>query len=129
VSVNDAATAFSLEAISGGEANATNTEVGGEPIVIFWKSGQSTALESSGIADGRDVGSVGVFSPVVNGTTLTFAAQDDRFVDNETGTTWAVNGEAVVGNLAGEKLDRIVHLDTFWFAWATYQPGTDLVEG
>ena len=29
--------------------------------------------------------------------------------------------------LAGSTLERIPHLDTFWFAWATYRPGSELV--
>ena len=49
-------------------------------------------------------------------------------MDTDTGTTWSVTGDAVTGPLAGERLERIVHLDTFWFAWATYRPGTVLVE-
>ena len=129
VSIGDEATAFTLDAISEAEAKATNASVGETAIVVLWKAGQSTALEGDGIADGRDVGSVGVFDPIVNGTLLTFSADGDQFVDAETGTTWSITGDAIAGNLAGEKLDRIVHLDTFWFAWATYRPGTTLVEG
>jgi hypothetical protein len=31
------------------------------------------------------------------------------------------------GPLAGERLRAVQHLDTFWFAWATFQPETRLV--
>ena len=125
---NGDAAAYSIEAVSGGAARATNVQVGGEDLVIFWKAGQATALESSEIAGGRDVGSVSVLRAEVDGETLTFVAQDDVFVDEQTGSQWLLNGEAVDGPLAGSRLERIHHLDTFWFAWATYQPGTALIE-
>ena len=128
VALDGEAAAFSLDLISGGEAAATNTSVGERPVVILWKAGQSTALEDGDIAGGRDVGTVGVFDPVLNGTRFTFDAVGEGFVDLETGSTWSVTGDAISGPLAGERLGRIVHLDTFWFAWATYRPGTSLVE-
>jgi hypothetical protein len=97
--------------------------------VIFWKAGQASALEEDLIVSGRDVGSVGVFSPVVDGEQLTFTVEDDAFVDEQTGSVWDITGTATEGELAGTSLDQIHHLDTFWFAWSTYQPETDLVEG
>lgn len=124
----DVARAWSLEAISGEVAAATNTELGDTPLVILWSAGQSSALEAPQIAAGRDVGSVGVFSPVVDGRTLTFSVQDGSFVDDQTGTTWNITGRAVSGELADAQLERVPHLDTFWFAWSTYAPGTDLIE-
>ena len=69
-----------------------------------------------------------MFLPVDDGDKLTFAAEGDGFVDEETGSTWNIAGEAVDGPLTGTRLEQINHLDTFWFAWATYQPGTELVE-
>ncbi|MEL6982248.1 MAG: DUF3179 domain-containing (seleno)protein, partial [Actinomycetota bacterium] len=50
------------------------------------------------------------------------------FTDGETGSTWNVLGQALEGPLAGEELTQAAHLDTFWFAWATYRPGTTIVE-
>ncbi len=128
VEVDGVARAWTLEAISGDAAAATNSNVGDVPVVIVWKAGQVTALETSRIVSGRDVGSVGVFSPIVDGETLTFAADGEQFVDAETGSRWDVTGAAVSGPLAGTRLEQIHHLDTFWFAWSTYRPGTDLIE-
>jgi hypothetical protein len=128
VEIDGEATAFALEVVAGGRANATNTAVGATNIVIFWKAGQATALESDAIDGGRDVGSVSVFLPIVDGVELSFVAEDDAFVDEQTGSVWNVAGEALGGELAGSRLTQINHLDTFWFAWATYQPGTELVE-
>jgi hypothetical protein len=128
VALDDAATAFSLDLVSGGEAKATNASVGDTDIAILWKAGQATALESDRIEGGRDVGSSAVFLPIVDGEMLTFTAAGDEFVDDQTGSTWNIAGEAVAGPLSGSRLEQINHLDTFWFAWATYQPGTELVE-
>lgn len=128
VEIDGQAVAFALDAISGGQAKATSFSLDGTDIVVFWKTGQATALEGDGVEDGRDVGSVGVFLPVGDGQTLSFEAEGDAFRDAETGSLWNVAGEATEGDLAGSRLERVNHLDTFWFAWATYQPGSDLVE-
>ncbi|MEX2653564.1 MAG: DUF3179 domain-containing protein [Acidimicrobiia bacterium] len=124
----DDARAWTLDVISGETAAVTNTEVGDTELAIFWSAGQSSALESLQTASGRDVGSVGVFSPVIDGRTLTFTAADGAYLDEQTGSTWNITGRAVDGELAGSQLERIPHLDTFWFAWSTYAPGTDLIE-
>ena len=127
VSIDDDTKAYTLTLISGGDSNATHDTVGGIPIAIFWKAGQASALDDTRIADGRDVGSVGVFRSEVDGQVLTFTGVGDRFEDLETGSTWLITGEAVAGTLSGTQLVRLPHLDTFWFAWATYRPETVLV--
>ncbi|MBA2338076.1 MAG: DUF3179 domain-containing protein [Acidimicrobiia bacterium] len=129
VAIDGSAAAFTLEAISSGEAHATNTEIGGNPVVILWQAGQASALEAADTSDGRDIGSVGVFQPDVDGQRLTLEAGEDGFVDTETGSTWNLTGRAYSGPLTGSQLERIPHLDTFWFAWSTYQPETELVKG
>lgn len=128
VAVDSASRAWSLDALREGSASATNDQVGGTPIVIFWKGGQSSALEGGQVDGGRDVGSVGVFSPVVDGQTLSFTVDGDKFVDEQTGSEWDITGRATSGELEGTSLEQIHHLDTFWFAWSTYQPETELVE-
>ncbi len=128
IAIDGEAAAFSLDHISGGEAKASNASVGDKPVVIFWKAGQSSALDTQDQVTGKDVGSVGVFDPVVDGELLTFTAVGDQFVDEATSSTWTITGEAVDGPLAGTVLERLDHLDTFWFAWSTYQPETVLVE-
>jgi len=128
VVVGDVARAWTLEAISGGSALATNATVGDAPVAIFWKAGQVSALDTGIPGEGSDVGSVGVFSPVVGDRVLTFTSSGEVFRDQQTGTTWDITGSALAGPLAGSDLEQIHHFDTFWFAWSTYQPGTDLVD-
>ena len=128
VELDGTSVAFTLDAISDGDAKATDYELAGTELVVLWRSGQSTALEAENISEGRDVGSVGVFLPVVDGQVLTLSADGEVFRDAETGSLWNVTGEAIEGELDGNRLERVVHLDTFWFAWATYRPGSELVE-
>lgn len=126
VELDGAAVAFPLDQIRGGEAHATMATVGDTPIVIFWLAGQNSALEDADTSKGRDVGSVGVFR--IDGDISSFRAEGSTFVDVSTGTEWDITGRAVAGPLAGEELAVIPHLDAFWFAWSTYQPGTTLFE-
>ncbi len=128
VVVDGEATAWSLNLLQDGTASATMGEVGGLDIVIFWKDGQSSALDGSGVAGGRDVGSVGVFEAALDGRSLTFGVDGGGFRDLETGSTWTITGAAVEGELAGAQLNQVAHLDSFWFAWSSYQPDTELVE-
>lgn len=76
---------------------------------------------------GRDVGSVAVYSPQVGDDVLTFSAESGAFIDEQTGSRWDITGTAIAGDLTGTTLEQIHHLDTFWFAWSTYQPATDLI--
>lgn len=123
------AVAWALDALSAdAEANVTVGEIDGEPLTIFWKAGEASALDARDIASGRDVGTVGVFSPVVNGEALTFVAVGDTFVDDQTSSTWDVFGEAVDGSLVGSKLEPVTFIRTFWFSWSTFLPDTEFFE-
>ncbi len=103
--------------------------IGGEPIVVFFQPGTTSALDRSGIADSRDIGASGVFRPEAAGQTLTFRADGQKIIDNETGSRWNVLGKAVDGSLTGEVLSPIVHGAHFWFAWAAFQPDTRIFQG
>jgi hypothetical protein len=118
--------AFALETVSGGEGRATSIKVGDSDAVVFWVAGQASALDAGQVFGGRDVGSSSVFLPSVDGRELTFSFDGEHFVDAETETVWLLNGEAIEGELVGERLVQIPHLDTFWFARSTYQPETSL---
>lgn len=129
VSIDDLHVAYSLQSLSGDAPTVTSLRHGDTDIVVLWTPGQASALEGPSVQFGRDVGTVGVFIPKAGDRELTFSANADGsgFVDAETGTRWSVAGVALSGELAGEQLERIPHLDTFWFAWSTYRPGSDLV--
>ncbi len=123
------AVAWSLDVISDDSGTAVTVgEFDGDPIVILWKAGEASALDTSDISAGRDVGTVGVFSPIVDGQELTFTAEGESFVDDQTSSTWNVFGEAVAGTLSGTTLEPVTFVRTFWFSWAAFRPDTDLVE-
>lgn len=106
-----------------------NDSLGDNPIVIFWKTGTASAVDSSSIQDGRDVGTTGVFVRAVEDQQLTFTSNGDgTFGDDETGSTWDILGESISGPLKGTILTSVPHHDTFWFAWAAFVPDGILVE-
>ena len=79
--------------------------VGGEPVVVFYEPHTASALDNQVIALGREVGSVGVFSPIVEGDRLSFSrsreGKDGVFVDEETGSSWNSAGTRHVGTFGG----------------------------
>ena len=101
-------------------------DLAGQRLVVFWEHGTASALDSASIIDGEDVGATGVFIPEADGQSLTFGWDGDGFVDDQTGSTWNILGHAVDGPLEGERLTAVEHLDTFWFAWAAFQPRSGL---
>jgi len=107
------------------EDRVITSEVGGTDLVFFWQPGTASALDAADVAGGEDVGATGVFVPVADGQTLTFTATEDGFVDDETGSTWNLLGQAVDGPLAGSQLEAV---DTFWFAWSAFQPDSAIIE-
>jgi len=125
----DVAKAWALDAVAGeGAVWATNDDFDGQPLVIFWLEGEASALDSSDISAGRDVGSVGVFFSTLDGQKLTFEARGETFVDLETSSTWNILGEAIQGELEGAQLEPATFVRTFWFSWAAFKPETNLVE-
>jgi uncharacterized protein DUF3179 len=106
-----------------------NDVVGTQRVVIFWKAGTSSALDSPAVSGGRDIGSTGVFDPRADGRLLTFEARGDGFVDGETGSMWNILGQAVEGRLKGQQLTSLVHGDFFWFAWAAFRPDSKIYMG
>jgi len=78
-------------------------------------------LDDGTIAEGKDVGSTGVFLRTVEDQTLTFTANGDgTFSDQETNSTWDIFGQSIDGELEGTSLTAVSHHDTFWFAWAAF---------
>ncbi len=97
-------------------------------VVVIWQPGTASPFDSGDGAGGDEIGATGVFVPEVDGERLTLRAAGDEFVDDETGSTWNILGTATDGPLAGSRLAAIPHLDTFWFAWSTFQPDSQIIE-
>lgn len=66
------------------------------------------------------------FERQANGQTLNFNLSGDGLVDQETGSVWNFDGTATSGELSGTTLNEIAGLPSFWFAWVTFHPDTDL---
>ena len=112
------------------ERRVISGEIGDSTFVAWWIAGTSSALDSSTIADGYDVGTTGLFAAETDGDSLTFApAADGSFLDDQTGSTWNVLGRAIDGELVGTQLEPLPHVDTFWFAWSTFHPDTRIITG
>lgn len=106
---------------------AVHDTVAGVPIVVLWSPGTADALDSPVTAEGVDVGAALAFDRRVDGEPLEFApAGDGRFTDGRTGSTWNVLGQAVGGELAGARLEPVVHTNEFWFAWAAFHPNGEV---
>jgi hypothetical protein len=103
---------------------AVHVEVAERPVVVLAVPGQASALDASGVADGADVGTTGVFSAVLDGEELTFSPAGDGFVDDVTGSTWDVQGRALSGPPRGRSLERLPSTDTFRFSWQSFRPDT-----
>ncbi len=98
-------------------------QAGDTAIVVLWAPGASSAVDTTEVDAGRDIGQAGVFRRDLDGRVLTFSASDDgHFTDAETGSTWDVTGASTAGPLAGRRLTPIPHTDVFWFAWAAFRP-------
>ena len=128
IEFDDAAVGIPLQELR--DVEVVSGSIAGQPLVAFWAAGTSSALQSESIAQGVDVGATGVFVPQVDGRSLTFTANGDgTFTDAETSSTWNILGEGVAGELAGQRLDAYTHVDTFWFAWSTFRPDTEVLTG
>lgn len=107
------------------ERGVVPVQADGRDLVVLWTAGTASALDTAVLADGADVGATGVFEAVTGDRVLTFAADgEDHFTDAETGSRWTVLGEAVDGPLAGRRLTRVPHDDTFWFVQYAFRPQT-----
>lgn len=126
VELSGEAKAYPFSTLAKGAPTAVNDTVGETDVVVFFEKGTSSALDTQDIAQGRDVGATGLFSPILNGRRLSFEVRDGAFVDRQTGTRWDLLGHAFSGPLKGKSLEPIQHVDTFWFAWGAFQPDTEI---
>lgn len=89
-----------------------NVELGGTALV---------ALADPGLA------AVRVFRRETPRGAVRFAPSGDAVVDEETRSRWSAEGEAVAGELAGARLERVSAFDVQWFAWYAFYPKTSVL--
>jgi len=98
----------------------------GRELVALFEPGTASALDSSNIAEGRDVGATGVFVRSVDGRLLELsAAGGGGFVDAASGVVYDILGRP--SSTGGTALEPVEHLDTFWFAAAAFYPDAEII--
>jgi hypothetical protein len=101
--------------------------VTGQDIVIWALQGLRSALDLPNLEIGHTIAATGAFDPHWHGRLLHFTARSNQFIDTETSSHWTILGRAVTGPATGARLQPVHYLDTFWFAWAAYQPHTRIL--
>ncbi|TVR91830.1 MAG: DUF3179 domain-containing protein [Spirochaetaceae bacterium] len=102
------------------EHGVLNLELEGQDIAVFGKRGTSSALDSSRIPEGRDVGSAAAYYAHAAGQALSFVQHGEGFRDNETGSLWDITGRALSGPLAGTVLEPAPAVEHFLFSYRAF---------
>lgn len=89
-------------------------------IVVFWTSGTASALDTSIIKQGRDVGIANAFYAYSGNQKLTFVLDEGGFIDKETESSWDISGFSTKGPLAGKHLNPVAAIQHFWFSAAAF---------
>ena len=127
VTVGDVDAAFPFSILA--QEKVVNYNVGGRDLAVFFKPGTRSALDELLIGMSKEIGATGLFDAELDGRKLTFRADGDDFIDNETGSSWNILGEAIGGPLTGKKLTPLAHTNSFWFAVAAFKPETKIYQG
>ena len=115
---DDGATAFPHTTLQ--EEEVVNTEINGEPVVIYYDSQTTTATAYS-----RNVGD----------ETLEFSLETEdeidgvarRWIVDPSGSRWLpLNGQAWSGDFQGTRLEPLHAVNVFWFAWTDFYPDTEI---
>jgi hypothetical protein len=101
------------------EQEAVAVTLGDQAVMVVWTPGQASALDTSQVGEGRDVGPTAAF--VAAGLE---PRGDGLFVDPSTGAVHDVTGRTVDGD--APDLEPVAPDDTFWFVWFAFQPDTSI---
>ncbi|MEM8924419.1 MAG: DUF3179 domain-containing protein [Actinomycetota bacterium] len=97
-------------------------DIGDRRAAVAWVPGAVSALDTDRVDEGAEIGSTGVFwieGDVVSG------ADGEALAIPATGARWDILGRALHDSSAAA-LEPVPHVDTFWFAWSSYHPATDV---
>lgn len=91
-----------------GKTAAVTVAPFGEAVVVFWDRASQAAT---------------AFLPIINSELLTFTAGNGLITDDQTGSSWRIDGLATDGPLAGQKLLPVENaFVAYWFAWPEFYP-------
>ena len=93
-------------------------------VVLFYNSGTVSNMDENDISQSKDVGSVTVFQPFIDGNLLTFSKKNDVFIDDQTKSIWDITGKCIKGKFKGKQLWIEPHSNHFAFAWLAFYPET-----
>ena len=127
IGLGGAADALAITRGQVADVGVVEVEVAGTPVTVWHVPGQASALDADQLADGAEIGTVATYDARLDGRTLTFTRDTAGTIRDESGSTWNVFGAAVSGPMSGAQLEAVEHLDTFWFAWVTFQPETTII--
>jgi len=96
--------------------------VNGRDILVIAAGAMYSALDRSTITASRKIPSMIAFESRVDGRKLLFHWQQNRLVDEQTGSTWSALGAAVSGPLKGQQLPLLRGGMHFAFAWLAFNP-------
>jgi hypothetical protein len=103
-----------------------NDRLGDRDLVVLSKLGTLSVLDADKIADSRKIASANAYRRNIGNRLLDFEYRDGRFLDQQTGSTWNLLGEAVAGPLKGERLSQIDSGVHFAFAWLAFNPDSEI---
>jgi len=73
----------------------------------------------------EDTASFHVYDRRVNGAILNFQkGTNDLLIDNDTNSSWNMDGVCIDGTLKGERLTPVQAYQEFWHSWSTFHPNT-----
>ena len=123
LNLDDTAVAYDWDYLT--TSRVVNDQVGSSDVTIFFDPDTRSTFPTGG-GDRLAVGSATAFSPIVDGATLSFAYSSGVITDEQTGSTWNFSGVATSGELVGERLEPLIAGNHFWFAWAAFNPLTEV---
>jgi len=95
-------------------------------VVLFYKPGVISILDEKDISTSKNVGSVTVFSSILDGVHLNFKKEKNVFFDIETRSKWDITGNCYSGKLKGKQLQIMPHGNHFAFAWLAFNPKSEI---
>ncbi len=105
-----------------------NDHFHGEDVVLFYTSKTVSVLDEGIISDSRKIGSVTVFSPVIEGQTLRFHKEAEHFIDELSNSVWNIAGQCITGPYKGKQLNPKAHGNHFAFVWFAFRPESAIYE-
>jgi hypothetical protein len=108
------------------EPGVVNDRVGDMPVVLFSRDGLLSVLDSGAIKNSRSIQAVTAFERNLNGKTLDFETRDGAILDQQTGSSWNLLGQAISGELKGQSLNLAHSGIHFAFAWLAFKPEVEI---